>query len=268
LKPLLITLVPFAGLKDLLGLRVMALLTLLLTRDTDVLRMLERVLQELGVGVLSTEELDEAAELLERRKFDGVIVDCEGLPGSRALVHGLRRANSNRTAVVFALSSKSVSVRELFELGANFALEKPLVGGRVLRCFRAARPLLVRERRRYFRCGLETVVEVEVGSSPSRSFTSVNLSEGGMALSVPQGLPVGTAVKVSFSLPDVTPAIIAKGEVLWNSLDGQTGLKLAEMSAASRLSLCTWLARGMDVEEALPVGSVESQESPLRMSAS
>jgi len=227
--------------------------------------MMERVLRELGVGVLTTEELDEAAELLERRKFDGVVVDCEGLPGSRALMHGLRRSNSNRSAVVFALASQSVSIREMFSLGANFSLEKPLSESAVLRCMRAARPLLVRERRRYFRCSLETPVSIETGSGRPRSFTSVNLSEGGMGLREAQGLAVGMTVKVNFTLPDGIPPITAKGEVVWVDGDGRAGLRLAEMSDSNRLLLCNWLARGMEQEEnMLPVRS----EGPERVTLS
>lgn len=229
--------------------------------------MMERVLRDLGVGVLTTEELDEAAELLERRKFDGVIVDCEGLPGSRALMHGLRRSSSNRSAVVFALASRVVSMRELFSLGANFALEKPLSESAVLRCMRAARPLLVRERRRYFRCSLETPVSIEMSGGRPRPFTSVNLSEGGIALRAAQDLTVGTMVKVNFTLTDGNPPITAKGEVVWVDGEGRAGLRLAEMSDTNRLLLCGWLARGMEQEEnMLPVSSEGSERVSLSAS--
>jgi CheY-like chemotaxis protein len=243
----------------------MTLLALLLTRDPEVVRVVERLLRDLGIGVLTTDELDEAAELLERRKFDGLIVDCEGLPGSRALVHGLRRSRSNRTVVVFALASRTVSMRELFDLGANFALEKPLTETAALRCLRAARPLLVRERRRYFRCRLETPVAIETGGR-ARSFSSLNLSEGGIALRATQGLPVGATVKVNFSLPDAAPAISARGEVVWVDSDGRAGLRLAEMSDSHRLLLCDWLARGLEQVDNIPAGSEPGERVTLSAS--
>lgn len=241
----------------------MTLHAMLITRDAEVVRLLERVMRELGISLLSTEELDEAADLLERRKFDGLIVDCEGLPGSRALLHGLRRGSSNRTVVVFALASRAVSMREMFDLGSNFALEKPLTEAAVMRSMRAARPLLVRERRRYYRCNLETQVSVETNGRP-RSFTSMNLSEGGLALRSAPGLAAGTAVKVNFSLPEGGAAIVAKGEVMWARGDGPVGLRLAEMSDASRLLLCEWLARGLEQEERFVPGG----EGPQRVSLS
>jgi hypothetical protein len=190
------------------------------------------------------------------------------LPGSRALLHGLRRGKSNRTAVIFALASKSASAHELFELGANFVLVKPLAAGPVLRCFRAARSLLARERRRYYRCPLETAVVVEVGSAPARTFSSVNVSECGVAVLAPQGLPLGALAKVSFSLPDDSTTITAKAEVVWADREGRAGLRLAEMSQAHRIALCLWVARSAEIAEALPVVNTTALESRISLSAS
>ncbi len=246
----------------------MSLLTLLLTRDAEAKRMLERLLQELGIAVLATEESDETAELLERRKFEGVIVDCDDVPGSRALLHGLRRGKSNRTAVVFALASKATSLRELYDLGANFVLTKPLAANTIQRCFRAARPLLARERRRYYRCPVETSVAVDLGNAPTRTFASVNVSEGGVSLQAPQGLPIGAPVRVTFSLPDVSTAITAKGEVAWVEDNGHVGLQLNEMSTAHRVALCLWVVRNLEMAEALPVTTTMPPEPRISLTAS
>src|SRR5512138_507806 len=115
----------------------MPLDALLLSRDAEVLRVLRRIVPDLGIDLAPVSTINDAADLLWRRKYDAFIVDCDDLAGAPQLLEWLRQGASNRSTVVFALVKHS-TVRRAFELGANFVIDKPLSVERVQRSLRAA----------------------------------------------------------------------------------------------------------------------------------
>src|SRR5512142_2238253 len=121
----------------------MRLEALILCRDPEALRLLRRVLPDLGINLVSCAGAAEAGELLQRRKFDALLADCD-LPGAAETLSSLRSGASNRSCIVFALIAGATTARRAFELGANFVFDKPLSLDRTLRGFRAAHGLIVR----------------------------------------------------------------------------------------------------------------------------
>jgi CheY-like chemotaxis protein len=223
----------------------MALETLLLSTDREVIRVLHRVLQDMGIDLLLTPTANDAADLLARRKFDAVIIDCCGLPGASDLVPRLRQGTSNRSAIVFAVIGPGSSLRFAFGLGANFVLEKPLSVERASRTFRAALGLMVRERRRYFRLDVEVPIVVDIGDGVAHSLVTTNLSEGGLAVRAPHRLAPGAKIKIKLALPNERP-IECRGEVAWSTDDGRSGLKLLTLSDAARQQLTAFIAANCD----------------------
>jgi CheY-like chemotaxis protein len=227
----------------------MGLACLLVTRDAEVVRRLRRVLQDFQVELMVSGEPEEAATLLRRRTFDGLILDCDNRPENTALLESLRQGKSNRCAIVFAILDGATSSRRAFELGANFVLEKPLALDRTIRSFRAAYGLMVRESRRYFRCDVDMPVTLEFSDKPPQSCMLLNVSEGGIALRGHGRLSRGAGVKVSFTLPDMRTHIVAKGEVAWSTEDGRSGIRFLLLSEATRQALVSFLAVAMDSDK-------------------
>jgi CheY-like chemotaxis protein len=223
----------------------MALETLLLSADREVIRVLHRVLQDLGIDLLLTPTANDAADLLARRKFDAVIVDCCGLPGATEIVPRLRQGNSNRSSIVFAVIGQDSTLRNAFGLGANFVLEKPLSPERGSRTFRAALGLMVRERRRYFRLDVEVPLTLDAGDGVPYSLVTTNLSEGGLAVRAPRRLAPGAKVKIKLALPNERP-IECRGEIAWSTDDGRAGMKLLMLSDAARQQLTAFIAANCD----------------------
>ena len=129
----------------------MALESLLLSRDAQVIRVLRPTLEKLSIDVEVCRGVSSGTEILSNEKFDAVIVDCDDLQGGLDVLAGLRKGTSNRNSVMFAILNGTTTTHRAFELGANFVLQKPISVLNATRCFGAALGFMARERRRYFR---------------------------------------------------------------------------------------------------------------------
>ena len=143
--------------------------SLLLSRDSEVFRVLRPTLEKLSIDVEVCQEAKKASEILISEKFDAVIVDCDDLPGGVEVLEGLRATPSNQNSVTFALlNGKKTTTQEAFGMGVNFVLQKPLSVLNASRCFHAALNFMVRERRRYFRQPVKMQVRLMFGEKEVR----------------------------------------------------------------------------------------------------
>lgn len=227
--------------------------SLLLARDAIALRVLRRVLDEIGVQLMVTTSAAEAAEVLSRRKFDAVIIDCDDIAGSSDVLKHLRQGASNKAAIVFAIVSGGTSARDAFDLGANFVLDKPLSADRVQRSFRAAHGLMVRERRRYFRHEVEIPATLDFDGTVYRTTIS-NLSEGGFAVISQRELPKAGGVRVNFTLPNTRTIIDGRGEIAWNTGE-RAGIRLLVLQESTKAALTNWLAQEIEKQEPAMAGN-------------
>jgi hypothetical protein len=78
---------------------------------------------------------------------------------------------------------------------------------------------------------------------------SVNLSEGGMALSTFVPLIPGESVRVQFTVPDHKVPFLAESTICW-SKTGHLGVRFVSISDEHKSALQLWLSRKL--EEMLP----------------
>jgi CheY-like chemotaxis protein len=220
--------------------------SLLLSRDTEVFRVLRPTLEKLSIEVEVCQEAKAASEILLSEKFDAIIVDCDDLPGGVALLEALRRTPSNKSSVTFAIvNGKKTTTQEAFGMGVNFVLHKPLSTLNASRCFNAALGFMLRERRRYFRHPVRMPVTLMIDDKPWRA-TATDISEGGMALLCQQALPKNAAPRVQFTLPDISRNFEVETEVAWADLRGRVGLRFVKIAESSLQVLETWLNERTD----------------------
>ncbi|MGH9651405.1 MAG: PilZ domain-containing protein [Terriglobales bacterium] len=222
---------------------------LLLSRDPDVLRLLRRLLDDASVHPHVSYSAVQATGLLRKLKFDSVIVDCEDLDRAGEFLSSLRHAPSSRRAIAIALLGGPYTVPTAFRLGANFALDKPLSLEHAARCLRAARGLILRERRRYHRHPVQLPVSLRVVSGDSLAAQGANFSEDGMAIDVAGRVPYGTGVKVRFLLPDSACSVEANGQVAWQGREGMVGIRFVQMLESSKLRYRRWLDQRLVVTQ-------------------
>ena len=125
----------------------MSLRSLLLCSDEKIIRVLRRVLGDLDIAIELCANADSALYRLTRKRFEGIIVDCEA-EGASQVLRSARGAPCNKQAVAVAIVEPTVGLKEVFDLGAHFVLYKPVSSERAKSSFRAARALMKSERRR------------------------------------------------------------------------------------------------------------------------
>jgi CheY-like chemotaxis protein len=229
----------------------MVLDSLLLSRDPQVIRVLRPALEKLSIEVEVCRGARSGGEILSSEKFDAIIVDCDDLQGGLEVLEGLRKGNSNKNSVAFAILN-GTSTHKAFELGANFVLQKPISPLNAMRCFSAALGFMMRERRRFFRQPVEIPVTIMFGQSEELKATATNLSEGGMAIRFRGKLPKAGISKVVFTLPGTHSSMEPKAALAWADDAGRAGLRFLEVPQKSREQLEDWLAQQLQMPEKAP----------------
>jgi CheY-like chemotaxis protein len=222
--------------------------TLLVSDDPVTIQQFSDALKGLSISPELCRDVPAAIGLLNRRKFDAVIVDLQ-LGGQAGLIlDEARISRSNQTAVTFAISGSDAE-GTAFRRRSEFVFERPLSARSIGCTLRPAYGLILRERRRYFRCPLSIPVVILRRAKPEVRCNSVNISEGGMALSTFVALNPGEKVHVQFSLPGREVPFLAESTICWWKT-GHIGIRFVALSQEQKSALQGWLSGKL--EQLLP----------------
>ncbi len=222
--------------------------SLLISRDPSLLGVVRPALEKLSVNLEICAESIPSSELLAKRKFDAVIIDCDDFQNGFDLLRTLRQTQSNSKSVSFAVVNGKTTTQEAFQSGANFVLQKPLTPLHAARCFNAALNFMVRERRRYFRHPVDMPLRISLPQNQEMTATATNLSEGGMAIRILGKLPKNAQAKFRFTLPGINTSLELKGEVAWADGTGHAGIRFLEVPQSSQYQLEKWLTDRLQEE--------------------
>jgi DNA-binding response OmpR family regulator len=214
---------------------------LLVTRDIEVIETLSQSMARVAMHVEVCSEKGSATRRLCRSKFEGVAIDLKEGTGAVELVSAVHQMTSHRGAVVIAILDRNDDAQNAFLAGANFILERPFSPGILMPTLKASYSLMLRERRRYFRCPVRLPIYLTSSSGAKQAATSVNISEGGMALTVPDSLKVGEALQLSMTLPGTDRSAEMSGEVCWADTTGSVGIEFGRLSSTVSEMLQSWL---------------------------
>jgi CheY-like chemotaxis protein len=218
----------------------MELTALLLSTDKTAHTLLQRVLGNVGIRTEVCPAPAAGLRLLKSKKFEGIIVDCDDIDCGSDLLSILRGEGLTRNAIVFAIVDGSTSMSDAFNMGANFVLEKPLTVERTTRCFKAACGLMVGERRRYYRHGVDIPVYLDFPKFPNAIAHMQDLSQGGTMLRCELPLELDMQGTFRFTLPETRANITGACEVAWKSED-RLGLRFNNISKSTQAALEMWL---------------------------
>ena len=233
-------------------------LALLVSADPATIQQFSLALRELSMSPEACQDVASAGLLLKNRKFDAVIVDLQLGEQSALILDEVRLSSANRTAVTFGISD-NVAEGVGFEKKAEFVFKRPLSAKSIRNTLRPAYGLILRERRRYFRCAVSIPVIIRRESLPEVWCNSVNISEGGMALSMPVPLVAGEIVRLQFTLPDHAAPFLAESTICW-SKTGHLGIRFVSLSDEQKAELQVWLSQKL--EETLPEFVAEQFREP------
>jgi diguanylate cyclase (GGDEF)-like protein/PAS domain S-box-containing protein len=229
-------------------------LALLVSADPVTIQQFSLALRELSISPDACQDGQSAALLLKRRKFDAVIVDLKLGDQSGTILDEVRLSPSNRTAVTFGIGDSGAAGTAAFRKKSQFVFERPLSAESIRKTLKPAYGLILRERRRYYRCPVSTPVIIRKENGQEIRCNSVNISCGGMALSTGVPLVPGEDVRVEFTLPDHQAPVLAKSTICWLK-SGYIGLRFASLSEEHKSELQVWLSDKL--EQILPESVAE-----------
>ncbi|HZQ95702.1 MAG TPA: PilZ domain-containing protein [Candidatus Sulfotelmatobacter sp.] len=251
----------------------MTLSALLVCVDEKAAEVLRRVLKELNIRVESCPDFARAAIRTAQERFDVIIVDGAPSKDVTWLLRETRSSRLNDAILSVAVVNSQESVRELFSLGVNFVLYKPVAYERALSSLRAARSVMRKEKRRKSRAAVHTQAIVDYANVEREKATLVDLASDGMAVLFGKKLPPTSKVYFQFTLPGQKSAVRLSGQLVWQEWNGRAGVQFVDVPKGSRRLLDEFLAanqpeqsgrepaeESVELQEPLPVASLTVTE--------
>ena len=225
-----------------------AIRVLLVSSDLNTLNSICAMTQKLAIRCEPCPSSDLALKKLTREKFEGIMVDFNC--ADEHFVEFLHTSSSHCKAVTFAIVGDTEQTRAGTHSGVTFMIARPLEDAAVQRVLRAALALLFRERRRYFRCPIRIPVVLVWTGGNRLAAQSINISEGGMALSVDTQVAVGVHLELHFELPGAEQPLRMRVDVCWAK--GNTlGVQFVNVPCSIRAQVQSWLSER--VQHSLPL---------------
>ena len=235
----------------------MNLRALLLCADEHIIKVMSRVLADLGIGIEHCVDRDDAVTRLLQHHFDAVIVDCEDETTAAVALRATSAMEGRKKPLVLAIVPSHVSIRATFSLGASFVLYKPVSLDRARASLRAARSMMCHERRSNMRISVQLLTAISYRGASEVSASMLDLSEAGAAVQVKQELDGKGPLSLQFTLPRSAVPIRATGEVIWRDKQGRCGIRFMDVPVTSRHQLREWLSaqtrqQKLDLAAAVP----------------
>jgi len=219
----------------------MGLECLIVTSDPTLLGHVQTTLGTHGASLDLRQDSASALELASRRHLDGVVIDCDDVPGGREALTQIRNSPANNHSLILAVVNGSTSAEAALDLGANFILSKPIQQTQLRNVLDIAIPKMEREHRRYFRYDVDLPVRFRNPLGQSFTAKMKNVSEGGLAIKLVNPVRLQGVVVVEFELPSVEPQTFhAKAEVVWTD-SFVMGLRFLYVGKDSGVALQAWL---------------------------
>jgi CheY-like chemotaxis protein len=257
----------------------MTLSALLVCGDESAAEILRGVLTELGIRVESCPDFPRAVIRTAQQRFDVVIVDGQ-ITDVTWMLKETRLSRLNDATLAVAVVPSQDCIRELFSLGVNFVLYKPVAYDRALSSLRAARAVMRKEKRKKSRAPVHAHATVDYSNVQQEKATLVDLAENGMSVVFGSKLPPTTKVYFQFKLPGQITSIRLSGLLVWQEWNGRGGVQFVDVPKTSRRLLDEFLKSNLpgeekqefdgvtvEVEDPLPVATLSVHEQSHGSSA-
>jgi len=244
----------------------MTLSSLLVCVDDSAGQVLRQVLGELNIRVEACSDLARAAMRLAQERFDVVVFDCESQREVTNLLRETRLSRLNDATLAVAVVPGQDNIREMFSLGVNFVLYKPVSYERAVSSLRAARAVMRKEKRRNPRATVHAHATIDYADIEQQKATLVDLAQDGMCIRFGKKFPPTSKVYFQFTLPDQTPAVRLSGQVVWQDWNGRSGFQFVDVPKTSRRLITDFLKSVLPASRvpASVAGVTVTMEEPLQ----
>ena len=242
----------------------MTLSALLACVDEASAQLLQKVLEELSIRVERCPDFVRAGIRLAQERFDVVLVEGQSNRQVASLLQEIQQSRLNGATLVVVVVPGQDSIREMFSMGVNFVLYKPLAYDRALSSLRAARGVMRKEKRKKARATVHAQATIDYANVEREKATLIDLAENGMSVQFGQRLPPVSKVYFQFRLPGQAANIRLSGQVIWQDWKGRAGVQYVDVPRASRRLLDDFLGahlRDDSSQEQFSDITVEVEES-------
>jgi CheY-like chemotaxis protein len=221
---------------------------LVVSRDTPTIKSLSRLFEESVIQIELRPNEESAIQELCRNKYEAIVLDFKSVRDGLGLLRKQRAMTSNGTAVTWGIVNSDRQIARAVEAGANFAIARPLSETCFVRMLKASYPLMLREKRRYYRTPMRAQVLVRNSSYPEFIANSLNISEGGIALEGAVPVEVGEKLDLRFRLPGVEEMTSLTADVCWFDRDGRVGLHFVTISQRMKEQIQRWIREPLNAD--------------------
>ena len=214
---------------------------LLLTRDMQVLSVMNPILGNFAIDTEVCGELDSALDAVTHRRLDTVIVDWDGVDDPSRVVRAARKSSPNCNSTIVAMVNDGSETHALL-VGANFMIHKPMDFDHANRCMRAAYGTMLQNRRRTARVTIDLPVIARIVNGAGIEARISDISVGGLALQSKQPLQINQEVLAQFSLPGFPGLVHVTGKVVNANAAGRAGVRFSFVPEEDLSLLEDWLA--------------------------
>ena len=182
---------------------------LLLSPDDQAVSAITGVLEEMSVSCERPLDGASAAQKLNSRSFDLVLVDCENLPAAKLIFDVCRRARNGINPVPIAIVDGRAGLPTAFRLGAELILTKPVAKDQARSTIRTAVGRLRKEEPARAAPASEAAPSAAIPTQPEEraqaAAAAVSSQPAKMAESAPPAVNVAPAPGMSAAVEQIAP---------------------------------------------------------------
>jgi CheY-like chemotaxis protein len=229
----------------------------LIVSNDGLVERFSEILRSVGVTAHCILQADDALPLLTSRAYAAVLLDCD-LDDSLDLIQIIRNEQINQRSVILAFATKEDVLNRARRSGATFVLSKPIDRRLAERTIRAARGMIIRDRRSCIRAETRgpAKLRTDEGSLDALLF---DLSDEGAAIKIPTAISCGTEVRLEFAVPAAGNKVVeCAGKVAWCS-GNLAGITFSEIPILSAKMIAGWVNHRYRATRGLPNRSLWTQ---------
>jgi hypothetical protein len=218
---------------------------LLVSRDTVVFSMIDRILRDLSISTNVCLSYSKAHERLEQGGCDLVVIDWENEEASDLLLK-IWENHERRKPTVVAISPSGGRLP-----GAHIVIQKPMTQESAARAFKDAYSRMLLDYRRHVRHAVMLPVTATVGDNRTVRILVTDIGEGGVGISCKQSLSRGDGLSFRLQLPSAGKEILIHARVLWTREYGRAGCDFVRIPPVDFTILRDWLRSRNTVKKPL-----------------
>jgi hypothetical protein len=224
----------------------MAFECLLVSRNAEVISIMNRTLGELSISTNICLTPSKAFNLIAEGSTDLVVIDWEDENASAELLHNIRSSGRWRKPTIVTISAVDHPIR-----GAHLVLQRPLTAEAAAKSLKVAYSRMLQDHRRYARYALMTSLVATADDNRTMGMTITDIGSGGVGLSTKEELAIGDVLSFRVLLPSAKRPIDIQARVLWTREYGAAGCEFVRIPPVDLNILHDWLERKSRIKKPL-----------------